>query len=496
MSSTLATTPRPLLCATVTASTTADLRAERDRARGDMVELRLDTLRDPDVAGALAGRQRPAIVTCRAKWEGGQFSGSEEERHRLLGEALDLGAEYVDIEWRAGFDDLLARTRGRRVVLSSHEFDGMPADLKDRARAMRATGAEVVKIAATASRLSDCLPLLDVAPANTRDGRSVVIAMGDAGFSTRVLAGRFRSTWTYAGALNDVGQGSAASLIDDFRFHALGDSTELYGLVGSPIGHSVSPAMHNAAFGASGRDAVYLPLPATDAQDFMAFANALRISGASVTIPFKLSLAACADELDEVARRIGAVNTLRRTNGAWQGRNTDTAGFLRPLDDRQIELRGRRASILGSGGAARAVAVALESRGAILTVHARDRQRAERAAAGVRAADGVRVGEWPPAPGTWDLLVNCTPVGMHPRVDGTPLDASRLSGDLVYDLVYNPLETRLLREAAAAGCRTIGGLDMLVAQAVEQFTWWTGERPDASVMRAAALTRLSEFNER
>jgi shikimate dehydrogenase len=249
---------------------------------------------------------------------------------------------------------------------------------------------------------------------------------------------------------------------------------------------------------------VYLPLPATDAQDFLTFADALQVSGASVTIPFKLSLAACADELDEAARRIGAVNTLRRTNGAWHGRNTDAAGFLRPLDDRRIELRGRRASILGSGGSARAVAVALESRGAVVTVHARDRQGAERVADGVRAADGgrtaegtgPRVGEWPPAPASWDLLVNCTPVGMHPRVDDTPLDASRLLGDLVYDLVYNPLETRLLREAAAAGCRTIGGLDMLVAQAVEQFAWWTGERPDASVMRAAALTRLSEFNER
>jgi 3-dehydroquinate dehydratase/shikimate dehydrogenase len=488
----LATTPRPLLCATVTASTTAELRTERDRARGDMVELRLDTLRDPDVAGALAGRRLPVIVTCRAVWEGGQFSGSEEERHRLLGQALDLGAEYVDIEWRAGFDDLLGRTRGQRVVLSSHDFLGMPGDLKDRVRAMRATGAEVVKIAAKASRLSDCLPLLDVAC----DGRSVVIAMGDAGVSTRILAGRFRSAWTYAGALSDVGQVSAASLIDDFRFYTLSDSTELYGLVGSPIAHSVSPAMHNAAFAASGRDAVYLPLPATDAQDFVAFANALGVRGASVTIPFKLSLAACADELDEAARRIGAVNTLRKTNGAWHGKNTDDAGFLRPLDDRRIELRGRRASILGSGGSARAVAVALASRGAVLTVHARDRQRAACVVEGVRAADGAHVGEWPPAPGSWDLLVNCTPVGMHPRVDDTPLDASKLSGDLVYDLVYNPLETRLLREAAAAGCRTISGLDMLVAQAVEQFTWWTGERPDASVMRAAALTRLSEFNER
>src|SRR5262245_45702151 len=273
-------TTRPLLCATVTAPTMAALRAERDAAPGDMVELRLDTVRDPDVAGALAGRRQPAIVTCRARWEGGHFTGSEEERQRLLREALDLGAEYVDVEWRAGFDDLIARTEGRRIVLSSHEFTEMPGDLQDRARAMRATGAEVIKIAAKANRLSDRVPLLHVA----RHGRAVLIAMGDAGLSTRVLAGRFGSAWTYAGDVKDVGQVSASSLIDDFRFYAIKDSTELYGLVGSPIAHSVSPAMHNAAFSASGRDAVYLPLPATDAADFMAFAEALGLAGASVTI--------------------------------------------------------------------------------------------------------------------------------------------------------------------------------------------------------------------
>ncbi len=482
------TTSRPLVCATVTAGTTADLRAERDRARGDMVELRLDTVRDPDVAGALAGRRQVAIVTCRAKWEGGQFEGSEEERHRLLGEALDFGAEYVDVEWRARFDDLIARDRGRRIVLSSHDFAGMPGDLADRAHAMRATGVDVVKIAAKATRLSDCAALLGLADG----GRSVLIAMGDAGLTTRVLAGRFGSAWTYAGSVRDVGQVSAAALIDEFRFHTISDSTELYGLVGSPIGHSVSPAMHNAAFAAAGRDAVYLPLPATDADDFMRFAEAFGIRGASVTIPFKVSLLPFVHDVDETAHRIGALNTLRRTGGVWHGRNTDAAGFLQPLDERQIDLRGMRASILGAGGSARAVAVALASRGARLTVHARIRERAERVATGVAA----KVGGWPPPAGSWDLLVNCTPVGMYPRVSETPLDASMISGGIVYDLVYNPLETQLLRDAAAAGCRTIGGLDMLVAQAVEQFVCWAGERPDVSVMRIAALKRLSELEDR
>src|SRR5580765_483511 len=154
---------KPLLCVTVTAATTAELRQKRDAvADADLVELRIDTVSDPDVAGALAGRQRPVIVTCRAAWEGGRFKGSEDERRRILEQAVEQGAEFVDIEWQARFDDLIARTGGRRIILSSHDFGKTPSDLPERARAMRSTGAEVIKIAAKANRLTDCLALLDV----------------------------------------------------------------------------------------------------------------------------------------------------------------------------------------------------------------------------------------------------------------------------------------------------------------------------------------------
>src|SRR4051812_34513989 len=169
---------KPLLCVTLTAPTTAELRRKRDDVSdADLVELRLDSAADIDVAGALDGRRRPVIVTCRPTWEGGRFSGSEEERRRILTEALALGAEYVDIEWRAKFDDLLASTRGRRVVLSSHDFDGLPADLTARVRAMRSTGAEVVKIAATARQLSDCLPLMDLGRQTPHQHDLVIVGM-------------------------------------------------------------------------------------------------------------------------------------------------------------------------------------------------------------------------------------------------------------------------------------------------------------------------------
>src|SRR5262249_55737227 len=151
------------LCVTVTAPTTAELRRRRDEVRdADLIELRLDTVTDPDACGALAGRRLPVVVTCRPTWEGGHFAGPEEVRKRILAEALALGAEYVDIEWRARFDDLISARDGRGIVVSSHDFDGVPEDLAARAQAMRATGAEVVKLAAKTSSLSDCVPLLDL----------------------------------------------------------------------------------------------------------------------------------------------------------------------------------------------------------------------------------------------------------------------------------------------------------------------------------------------
>jgi 3-dehydroquinate dehydratase/shikimate dehydrogenase len=313
--------------------------------------------------------------------------------------------------------------------------------------------------------------------------------MGEYGLVSRILARRFGSAWTYAGTLDALGQLTADAMLNEYRFRSIGESTRLFGLVGSPIAQSLSPAMHNAAFQAAGIDAVYLPLRAVDAADFIAFARSIRLDGASVTIPFKVALFDHVDEVHAVARRIGAINTIMVRHGRWIGSNTDAGGFLRPLLQRGVDLRGMRVAVLGAGGSARAVVVALAPSGALVTVYARDVERA-RAAATVA---GTNAATWPPPAGAWDLLVNCTPLGTYPRGDDSPLPAAALSGRLVYDLVYNPPATRLLRDALTAGCEVVGGLEMLVAQAEEQFEWWTGARPPQGVMRAAAEERLAEF---
>jgi 3-dehydroquinate dehydratase/shikimate dehydrogenase len=468
----------------------ADLIAARDAATAaDMVELRLDGVENVDVAGALRDRHRPVVVTCRPEWEGGRFAGAEEERYRILERAIASGAEFVDVEWAAlrgaqqtAFAALVHRNPAR-IVLSSHDFEGVPEALDTRVRDMRGSGAELIKVAVTAHALTDTLPLLDVA----RDGNAVVVAMGDSGVPSRLLAARYGSRWTYAGHAVAPGQIPASTMVGEFRFRSVGPHTRLFGVVSSAAMHSLSPKLHNAAFAAAGLDAVYVPLQTDDFDDFLQFAGALGIEGVSVTIPFKGDALRAAESADDLTRQVGAANTLRRRGEGWEARNTDVAGFLASLEAAFARpLRGARAAVMGAGGSARAVIVALLSQGARVAVHARRHEQA----LDVTGSLGAEIGRWPVPAGSWDLLVNCTPLGGAARREESPLPGGPFTGGLVYDLTYGDGESALLREAREAGCATLDGLPMLIAQAERQFEWWTGQRPASGVMRAAAHARL------
>jgi shikimate dehydrogenase len=274
-------------------------------------------------------------------------------------------------------------------------------------------------------------------------------------------------------------------MLSEFRFDRCSATTPVFGVVGKPIAHSISPAIHNAAFSALGMDAVYLPLAARDFDDFVTFARAIGLRGASVTAPFKRDALALAAGVDEVARRVGAANTVRlASDGTWEAINADVDGFLAPLDE--VPLEGKRVIVLGAGGAARSVLAGLASRGALAAVSARRKDAARELA----VEFSVAVSAFPPLVGSWDVLVNSTPVGTWPDVDAIPIPADTTAGALVYDLVYNPPQTALMRAATARGARVIGGLDMLVAQAARQFEWWTGRAPSLEVMRAAAIRAL------
>jgi 3-dehydroquinate dehydratase/shikimate dehydrogenase len=473
---------RTMVVETVSGRSLAELRAARDASRADMVELRLDGVEDLDVAGALGGRAKPVIVTCRPVWEGGRFDGGEDTRLALLARAIDHGADFVDIEWRADRRRFAGRA-ATALVLSHHDFAGMPADLADRVRAMRAERPGVVKVAVTPSRLSDCLAFRE---AMRFDDEHVAIAMGPVGQVSRLCPWLFGSCWSYAGTIAP-GQVTAGELLDVFRVPQSSPATVIYAIAGAPLAHSASPAMHNAAFAALGIDAVYVPLETASGDELLAVGDAIGLAGASVTAPLKPDMFARSVPADDLVTRTGSVNTLRLRGGRWEGRNFDVAGFLAPLQRRGRPLRGARAVVLGAGGSARTAVWALKEEGARVEIAAR-RPAAARALA---EAMGVEAAPWPPRP-DWDLLVNTTPVGTWPRVEESPLDRSAVRGRAVYDLVYNPRETRLLAWAREAGADVIGGLDMLVSQACLQFEWWTGRQAPAAIMADAAERFIAE----
>lgn len=472
------------ICETVTATSMSELRSARDRATdADLVELRLDGVSDADVAGALENRSRPVIVTCRAAWEGGRFDGSEDERFRLLGTAIDAGAEYVDVEWKSDrprLAELLARCDGRatRLVLSHHNHECTPIDLVDRVRAMRSFAPNaVVKIATLALSLSDCVRLRD-ALASTTD--QVSVAMGSPGLISRLCPWLFGSLWTYGGQAAP-GQMAVADLVEVYRVRASGPGTAIYALTGSPLSHSASPILHNALFARLGLNAVYVPMESSDGGEFLSAAEALGVSGASVTAPLKTAWNAHGVRIDRAGREVGAINTLKWQGHEWQGCNFDVAGFLEPLTRRGLQLTAQRVVVLGAGGAARAAVWALKKQGSAIEVATRRNEAAVRFA----AEFGISPVLWPPKPG-WDLLVNATPVGTWPKADVSPLEREFVRGRLVYDLVYNPAETMLMRLARGSGGDAIGGWEMLLGQARAQFEYWTGTRPSDEAMAEAA----------
>jgi shikimate dehydrogenase len=264
-------------------------------------------------------------------------------------------------------------------------------------------------------------------------------------------------------------------------------TTEIYGIIGNPVGHSLSPLMHNAAFAALGLDKVYVAFPVTDVAAALTGIKALGIRGASVTIPHKQAVIPHLDSIDPVAKKIGAVNTLVVRDNALHGCNTDWLGANRALGE-VMELAGRQVLLLGAGGSARAIGFGLLEAGAQVTVANRTADKATALAAALGCP-------WLPleAAATFkaDALVNATSVGMAPQVDQLPLPATAMANfPVVMDIVYAPLDTKLLTTARAAGCTVVDGLAMLLHQGAAQFEAWTGMTAPLAIMRQTLLTHL------
>ncbi len=485
------------------ASIAADSEAELVRlsleaaGRADGVELRVDSIARPDLerlreeVGKLG---KPMLLTCRSRREGGAFAGTEAERLALVHRALDVGFDYVDVE----IDSLSSPLeRGKasktKLVLSHHDFEGLPQNMTALVERALELDADIVKIAARVASLRDSLRLAELGVIARAAGKDFApVFLGPSGTSARILARRLGARFAYAPVEGSrptgPGQVPLDDLLDLYRFSSIGEATEIYGILGSRATHSLSPAMHNRFFARIGRDAVYVPFQEDELEPFVEAARRLGVSGLSVTLPFKESILSYLDEVDEEARRIGAVNTVVVKAGKWKGYNTDRDGVLEPLSKLGAldGIENKKVVLLGAGGAARAAATALSDRKVHLVVLARDPSRAETLAGPLGAESGPMerlAGE------SWDLLVNATPVGSEGTSAELPV-GEIAPGSVVFDMVSVPERTPLIERARDAGVLTVTGLEMLAAQAVDQARLWTGEKPLASELLRYARGRF------
>lgn len=500
------------LCVSIVEPSVENARRELDAAleRDVIAEVRLDAIDDlgPTEEGvdALLERvpvelARDVLVTWRRQRDGGRRDLDDAGRLRLLAHAARRHGVLVDVELDlAARIDELGIPRDR-LVLSHHDFERTP-DLSPLYDAMARQSAAVFKIATRATRVEDLAAHFDVLARAKAEGRGLVsLAMGAKGLPTRVLGPAFGSAFSFCatsrGRESAPGQATLAEMRQLFRAERIDPDWIVTGIVAGRIDYTLSPVMHNTAFAVGGLSGVYVPFEVEDLGAFVA--DVLRpatrrvpwhVRGVSVTIPHKTGMLAFLDEVEPRAKRAGAVNTVVVDGDRLVGHNTDVEGAIRPLERAVGPLSGLDVAVVGAGGAARAVVCGLVERGARVRIFARDERRALALAGelGVRSAPLSELVRASP-----DVLVNATPLGTAGASEGESVVSSEaLTGiGLVYDLVYNPAETRLLREAKAAGCRVLGGLPMLAEQAALQFELWTGVRAAPELMMQAAEAELA-----
>jgi 3-dehydroquinate dehydratase / shikimate dehydrogenase len=463
------------------------------RRDADLIELRLDMIQAADPGLLMWAAGHPVIATCRPAWEGGRFTGSESERLDVLVFASRLGASLVDIELSAGraFREDFLRKRGESHLIVSHHLSARERfSVQTVYGKLQATGADVVKFAFSAEDCHENREAFRFLELAARDRQpAIAIAMGEAGEPSRVLYRKFGGWATYAAPDDRTpaapGQIPVSLLKRVYRSHMLDRRTAVYGVVGQPLRQSKGVYIHNELFHRAEKNAVYCRFSVGDLRKFMTEMAPL-LHGFSVTIPHKEDILHFLDRVERGARPIGAVNTVIRRAGKFIGSNTDAGAALDAIEtvDR---VRGKTVLVIGAGGAARAIAYEARRRGARLLVANRTMERARRF---VRDFSAELVPMETLSSVAFDILVNATSVGMTPEIDATPVPANILKGKMVFDVVYSPPTTRLLREASAAGATIVPGTEMYLRQAAKQSRLFVGAPPDLDVMRTILFEHL------
>ncbi len=472
------------------------------------IEFRLDYL--PKPAAALPTLKQflsengaaTAVGTCRCKDNGGKFEGSNHAALEILLKAAEAGFQLVDIELES-IEKLPKNTMqklrdaGASVIISFHDFK-QTGDLDAMYARMEPFAPDFMKVVPTARVLTDNLKLMHfLERMEDRSNSSIVgICMGEAGIISRVLGLRAGSAFTFAAAsVGDEtapGQIAARTLLDTYRIDQVDVATKVYGVAGDPIKSSLSPQMMNTAFRRETVNAVYLALQTKNVDDLFKLAREIPIQGLSVTMPLKESVIRFLERTDPLSTKIGAVNTISRLpDGKFYGFNTDVAGIVGPLE-RRFSLRNAKVLVLGAGGAARAAVFGCRDKGAEVWILNRTPETAQKLA---RQAGAKSMRRDQLAKQSFDVIINATPAGMNGNKTAAILAPEELNARLVFDLVYNPIETPLLRMARQKGIAVISGVEMFVQQGARQFEIWTGKPAPEEEMLRVVLHSLKQSGE-
>jgi 3-dehydroquinate dehydratase / shikimate dehydrogenase len=458
-----------------------------------LVELRLDYIgRAVNLTRLLSNRPTPVVIAIRRREDGGRWMGTESDRQMMLRAAVVSGAEYVDFE--ADIAGSIPRYGNTKRIVSYHNFSETPDNLEDLHAAMAAEDADIVKIATMANSFADNVRMIELVKSSKIP--TIGICMGDIGTPTRILAGRFGSPFTYATYSAEKtlapGQLNYKQMHDLYRYDEITPETELFGVVADPVAHSHSPLIHNRAMQAADVNGRYLPFRVAkdDLNSFIEACPKLGIHGISITIPHKEAALDYCTQAEASASGIGAINTMIFDKEDRLGYNTDYRAAMDCITEvykvagqPARGLQGLRVLILGAGGVSRAIAWGLKQRGAEITIASRGFERSS-----VLATEfSCRAVEWEDRHSVSpQLLVNGSPVGMHPNVDSTPFDRDLLNQFMVvFDTVYNPENTLLVKQAREARARVITGVDMFVRQAAYQYKLFTGRDASVTLMRDA-----------
>ena len=485
------------LCVAIPAGSPAEMFERADAALKDsrFFEFRLDSLPKPAAAFPYLKqflaehRDVTAIATCRRKAHGGGFVGALSAELEMLHGAVAAGCQIVDVEVESAEEAKAAqltklRATGAALMISFHDFS-RTRGLAQAADRIEAFKPDFVKVVSTARSLADNLAVLKLIEDRSLSSHVVGIAMGEEGILSRVLGPRAGAAFTFAafsdGTETAPGQLSSRTLLDLYRIEQLDQATRIFAVAGNPIAHSLSPLLHNTAFRREIVNAVLLPLKPRSLDDLLTVIRELPLAGVAVTMPLKQEVLPHLANMDPLTARIGACNTLRTgADGKLYGFNTDVAGVIRPLEKR-LRLKGARVAILGAGGAARAAVFGLVEQGAEVFIINRTHEKAVTLA---RQAKAKSLKHALFAKQHFDVLINTTPCGMKGFKQALPIAENELNAGLVFDMVYNPIETPLLKLAHSRGIPIISGVEMFVQQGARQFEIWTGKpAPESEMLR-------------